>query len=67
MADLSPTLLFGLVTMGISEVLRRQFLVAYGTESHSTVFYATLMLALFSTLHVSFSVPIVARGAGTKT
>ena len=35
MADLNPTLLFGLVTVGLSEVLRRQFAVAFGVEPRS--------------------------------
>ena len=41
-AHLSPSILFGVVTMGFSEALRRQFALAYGTETHASMLYSCL-------------------------
>lgn len=65
MSELSTTLLFGLVSMGISEVLRRQFFVAFGTETQNTYNYAVLVLALFTSVHLAFtSHHVAARAQG---
>lgn len=52
--SLNTTILFGLVTMGLSEVLRRQFVIAYGSEPHSNLLYVALVLCSFIAVHVAF-------------
>ena len=50
MDEIKPTVLFGLVTVGLSEVLRRQFTVAFGWEPGHTLWYLLLVLAAFLTV-----------------
>lgn len=54
MSDLKPTILFGLVSMSLAEVLRSQFRVAYGTETAATLCYAALVLAAFVAVHAAY-------------
>lgn len=59
MDEIKPTVLFGLVTMGLSEVLRRQFTVAFGYEPGNTLCYVLLVLAAFLTVSAAFThVPV---------
>lgn len=55
MAEINTTVLFGLVTIGLSDLLRRQYLLAYGSESNNTLGYAVLILCVFFTVHVAFT------------
>ena len=41
--------------MGLSEIMRREFYVAYGTETHQTFTYSLLVLCIFVTVHVAFN------------
>lgn len=54
MTDLKPTILFGLVSMSMAEVMRSQFRVAYGAETAATLCYAALVLAAFVTVHAAY-------------
>ena len=54
MSNINPTIMFGLVTMGVSEALRRQFSVAYGAESQQSFCYASLVAGLFVTVYAAF-------------
>ena len=53
----SPMVLFGLVTIALSEVLRRHFLIAYGSETHTTTRYILLLGSFFAVLCLCFQKP----------
>lgn len=48
------TLFFGVVTISLMEMLRRQYVLAYGVETHNSYGFFCLLSLLFVTAYVAY-------------